>query len=527
MIDENIEQQLQAYLAHVVLPVELVASLDDSDASREMQALLQTICRLSSRITWRRGSADPRTPSFAIRRAGSGEEVRFAGLPSGHEFSSLVLALLQIGGHPPKAGEGALTQIRALDGELHFESYYSAACQNCPDVVQALNLMSAVNPAVSHTAIDGARFPEEVEARNVMAVPAVFLNGEPFDQGRMSLEQILARLAPDDDAPALEERPPFDVLVVGGGPAASAAAVYAARKGLRTGMAAERMGGQVLDTLGIENFVSTPYTEGPQLAAALESHVAQYDVDLMDGQRVEALVPADGGDGLHRVRVSGGTDLAARAVVVATGARWRALGVPGEAEYRNRGVAYCPHCDGPLFKGKRVAVVGGGNSGVEAAIDLAGLVAHVTLLELDPALRADDVLKRKLASLDNVTVLTSARTMEIHGDGQRVSGLSYEDVAAGTVERLALEGVFVQIGLVPNTEWLDGIVAVNGRGEIEVDEAGRTSIPGVFAAGDVTTTPYKQIVVAMGDGSKAALSAFDHLIRTPEPAAMAADGVPA
>ncbi len=518
MLEDNMKAQLRTYLEKIVMPIELVASLDDGDKSRELAGLLGEIAALSGQVSARFDGDADRRPSFLIRRTGSDVAVEFAGIPLGHEFSSLVLALLQVGGHPVKASEEVVNAIRSLEGEFRFETFFSLSCQNCPDVVQALNAMSVINPAIRHVAIDGALFQDEVEARQVMAVPMVFLNGEPFDQGRMSLEQILARLdtgSVERAAQQIDARTPFDVLVVGGGPAGAASAVYAARKGIRTGVAAERFGGQVLDTLGIENFISVPYTEGPKLSAALEEHVKHYDVDIMNLQRAAELVPAEERGGLHRVRLENGAALEARTVVLATGARWRQLGVPGESEYRNRGVAYCPHCDGPLFKGKRVAVIGGGNSGVEAAIDLAGIVSHVTVLEFDPVLRADAVLQRKLTSLPNVTVLTSAQTTGINGDGERVDGLTYVDRDSGAEHRVDLEGVFVQIGLVPNTEWLEGTLALSPRGEIEVDDRGRTSVPGVFAAGDVTTVPYKQIVIALGEGSKAALAAFDYLIRTP------------
>ncbi len=526
MLDDNLKTQLKTYLANISEPVELVASLGDDEQSRQLDGLLGEIAALCDRITLRHDGDDDRVPSFVIRRVGSPVEVRFAGVPLGHEFNSLVLALLQVGGHSPRVDPAVAERIRGLTGEYRFETYFSLSCQNCPDVVQALNLMSVLNPGIHHTAIDGAAFQQEVAAREIMAVPAVFLNGEPFDQGRMSLEQILDRLGgagAGNAAGALSRKEPFDVLVLGGGPAGAAAAVYAARKGIGTGLVAERFGGQVQDTLAIENLVSVPYTEGPRLARDLEEHVRRYDVDLMNGQRVERLLPAAQPGGLHELRFAGGGTLRTRAVIVATGARWRELGVPGEREYRNKGVAYCPHCDGPLFKGKRVAVIGGGNSGIEAAIDLAGLAAHVTVLEFDPKLRADEVLVEKLLSLPNVSVLTAAETTEIHGDGRKVEGLSYRDRNGGGLHRLALEGVFVQIGLVPNSEWLKGTVATTARGEVVVDERGATSVPGVFAAGDVTTVPYKQIVVAMGDGSRAALGAFDYLIRSAVPAPEAED----
>jgi NADH-dependent peroxiredoxin subunit F len=530
MLDDALKTQLKAYLERLARPVHLVASVDDGDKSRELLELLQDIAAQSDKVGIEvRRDDNERKPSFAVASPGHDIHLRFAGIPLGHEFTSLVLALLQAGGHPSKAAPELLEQVRHLrgdsaDGKLRFETYFSLSCQNCPDVVQALNLAAVLNPDIEHVAIDGALFQDEVEAREIMSVPAVFLNGEPFEQGRMSLEQIVARLdtgAGKREAAAIDAREPFDVLVVGGGPAGAAAAIYAARKGIRTGVAAERFGGQVLDTMAIENFVSVQATEGPKLAAQLEQHVRQYEVDIMNLQRAEALLPGD--DGITTVRLANGASLRGRSVILSTGARWRQMGVPGEDQYRNKGVAYCPHCDGPLFKGKRVAVIGGGNSGVEAAIDLAGLVRHVTLIEFDKQLRADEVLQRKLRSLGNVTVVTSGQTLEVLGDGNRVNALAYRDRVGGDTHRIELEGVFVQIGLLPNTEWLRGTVALSPRGEIEVDDAGRTSLPGVFAAGDATTTPYKQIVTAMGDGAKAALSAFDHLIRSTGPAAVDVD----
>ncbi len=523
MLDAALKGQLKAYLENLRQPIALEASLDDSPRSAEMLDLLEDIAGASDKVTLSRRE-DARTPSFAITRAAGDADVRFAGLPLGHEFTSLVLALLHVGGHPPKFDAEVLDQVRALDGDYRFETYFSQSCQNCPDVVQALNTMAALNPRISHTAIDGAFFQAEVEARQVMAVPTVLLNGEPFGQGRMTLEQILAKLdtgAAARDAEKIKAKDAFDVLVVGGGPAGAASAIYAARKGIRTGLAAERFGGQVLDTMAIENFISVPHTEGPKLAAGLEQHVKDYEVDVMNLQKAVGLVPATQPGGLIEVKLENGASLMSRTVILATGARWRQMNVPGEDDYRNKGVAYCPHCDGPLYKGKRVAVIGGGNSGVEAAIDLAGITAHVTLIEFDAALRADAVLQRKLASLPNVRVITSALTTEVNGDGAKVTGLRYKDRNSDAEHEVELEGIFVQIGLVPNTEWLKDSVALTPRGEIEVDFRGHTSVPGVFAAGDATTTPYKQIVIAMGEGSKAALSAFDYLIRQEPVPAMA------
>jgi alkyl hydroperoxide reductase subunit F len=519
MLDSNLKAQLRGYVERISLPVEILASLDDGDKSREMLELLTDIESVSEliKIDVSRDDAQMK-PSFALRRPGTEAQIRFAGLPMGHEFTSLVLALLQTGGHPPKADPAVLEQIRNLDGDYRFETFVSLTCQSCPDVVQALNLMAVLNPKVRHTMIDGAVFQDEVERRQVMAVPAVFLNGQPFAQGRMELKEIVAKLdagAAVREADALSAKAPFDILVVGGGPAGAAAAIYAARKGIRTGIAAERLGGQLLDTVGIENFISVKQTEGHTLASGLAQHVGTYDVDLMNLQRAEALIPGD----LIEVKLAGGGALKARSVVIATGARWREINVPGEREYRNRGVAYCPHCDGPLFKGKRVAVIGGGNSGVEAAIDLAGLVDHVWLIEYDTQLRADAVLNARLQSLSNVTIITGAQTTEVTGDGERVTGLIYKDRRSGALNTLNLAGVFVQIGLQPNTGWLKGTVKLSARGEVEVDARGQTSVPGVFAAGDCTVVPYKQIVIAVGEGAKASLSAFDHLIRAPLSAA--------
>jgi alkyl hydroperoxide reductase subunit F len=518
MLDANLKTQLKAYLERITQPVELIASLDDRPAAQEMRALLDDIASLSELVSVRTDGHDTRRPSFQITRAGQDMGVRFAAVPMGHEFTSLVLALLQAGGHPPKVEADVINQIRSLEGEYVFETYMSLTCHNCPDVVQALNLMAVVNPRVRHVAIDGGLFKDEVDARQIMAVPTVYLNGRPFGSGRMELAEILAKVdtgAAARDAARLADKAPFDVLIVGGGPAGAAAAIYAARKGIRTGIVAERFGGQTLDTLGIENFVSVKQTEGPKFAAALEAHVRTYDVDIMNGQRVAALEPAPQPGGDATVTLANGATLKSKTVILATGARWKNVNVPGEQQYRTKGVAYCPHCDGPLFKGKKVAVIGGGNSGVEAAIDLAGVVEHVTLIEFLDQLKADAVLVNKLKSLSNVTIHTNAQTTEITGDGQKVNGLRYKDRATGDEHHLELAGVFVQIGLVPNTEWLRGTVELSRYGEVLIDGKCATNVPGIFAAGDATTVPFKQIIIATGEGAKAALSAFDHLIRTP------------
>ena len=528
MLDEQLKTQLAAYLERVQQPFELVASLDDSETARDMRELLTTIQSLrSDKITLRTDGNDARKPSFSLQRVGPNTQLRFAGLPLGHEFTSLVLALLWTGGHPPKVEQDVIDSIKALDGDFNFEVYMSLTCHNCPDVVQALSLMAVVNPKIKTTVIEGGAFQQEVTDREIMAVPMVFLNGQVFGSGRMTIEEIVAKLDTGSaarEAAKLSAKDPYDVLIVGGGPAGAAAAVYAARKGIRTGVAAERFGGQVNDTLAIENYISVLETDGPKFAAALEAHTRAYGVDIMNLQRADKLIPAAQPGGLIEVQLANGGSLKAKTVILSTGARWRNVNVPGEAEYKNKGVAYCPHCDGPLFKGKRVSVIGGGNSGVEAAIDLAGVVAHVTLIEFADQLKADAVLVNKLKSLPNVTIHTNAQTTEITGADGKVNGLKYKDRATNVEHTVALEGVFVQIGLVPNTEWLKGTVELSRFGEIIVDSHGRTNIPGVFAAGDCTTVPFKQIVIAAGDGSKAALSAFDHLIRMPVVATGAPSG---
>ncbi len=524
MLDDALKAQLQQYLALLRQPIRLIASLDDSETGTDMKSLLETIVSLSDKVSLDTMGSDSRTPSFVVAREGEnvndGQGVRFAGLPLGHEFTSLVLALLWTGGHPPKVEPEVIDSIQALDpgaqGELNFEVYMSLSCHNCPDVVQALSLMAIFNPKVKTVVIEGGAFQKEVEERQIMAVPMVFLNGQVFGSGRMSVEEIVAKLdtgTAEREAAKLNAKEAYDVLIVGGGPAGAAAAVYAARKGIRVGVAAERFGGQTNDTMAIENYISVLETDGPKFAAALEAQVRQYGVDLMNLQRADKITPAAEAGGLVQVHMENGGTLQAKTVILSTGARWRNVNVPGEQAYKNKGVAYCPHCDGPLFKGKRTAVIGGGNSGIEAAIDLAGIVEHVTVIEFAEQLKADAVLVKKLNSLPNVTVHTNAQTTEITGDGSKVNGIRFKDRATGTEHHVELAGVFVQIGLVPNTEFLKGTVELSKFGEIVVDAKGHTNVPGVFAAGDCTTVPYKQIVIAAGEGSKAALSAFDHLIR--------------
>jgi alkyl hydroperoxide reductase subunit F len=517
MLDNNIKTQLKAYFEKIVSPIILTASLDGGDHSAQMLELLNEVAEQSDKITVLTNGTSQRIPSFTVGKADGEARITFAGLPMGHEMTSFILAILQASGYPPKVEQDVIEQIRGIDSKLKFQTFISLSCHNCPDVVQALNLMAALNPNVEHEMIDGALFQGLVDDYQIMAVPTVILNGEVFGQGRTTVEEIIAKLdanSPAKDAAKFNAKDAFDMLIVGGGPAGSAAAIYAARKGIRTGILAERFGGQVMDTLGIENFISVKETEGPKLVQALEQHVKSYEVEIMNLQRATALRKSD--DGLE-VELANGAVLKSKSVVISTGARWREMNVPGEQEYRNKGVAYCPHCDGPLFKGKRVAVIGGGNSGVEAAIDLAGIVSHVTLIEFDSKLRADAVLQAKMASLNNVTIIKSALTKKVLGDGSKVNGLIYQDRTTNVEHTVELEGIFVQIGLLPNTDWLKGTLELSKHGEVIIDAKGETSLPGVFAAGDCTTVPYKQIIIAMGEGAKASLGAFDYLIRSSVP----------
>ncbi|PAQ14080.1 alkyl hydroperoxide reductase subunit F [Bacillaceae bacterium SAOS 7] len=507
ILEADIKAQLEQYLQLMEGDVLLKVSAGTDDVSRDMVALVDELAAMSPNIKVEKASLE-RTPSFSVNRIGEDTGVTFAGIPLGHEFTSLVLALLQVSGRAPKVEQSVIDQVKKIEGNYHFESYISLSCHNCPDVVQALNLMTVLNPGITHTMIDGAAFKEEVESKDILAVPSVYLNGEAFSSGRMTLEEILAKMGEGPDASAFADKEPFDVLVVGGGPAGASAAVYAARKGIRTGIVAERFGGQIMDTMGIENFISVKYTEGPKLAASLEEHVKEYDVDIMNLQRAKRLEKKD----LIEIELENGAVLKSKAVILSTGARWRNVGVPGEQEFKNKGVAYCPHCDGPLFEGKHVAVIGGGNSGIEAAIDLAGIVKHVTVLEFMPELKADTVLQERLYSLPNVTVLKNVQTKEITGT-DKVNGISYIDRETEEVHHVELEGVFVQIGLVPNTDWLGDDIERTRMGELIVDKRGATNIPGVFAAGDCTDSAYKQIIISMGSGATAALGAFDYLIR--------------
>lgn len=508
MLDNQIKAQLQQYLSMLEGDLLIKVSVNDDKTSQEMLNLVEELEKMSPRITVQHALLE-RTPSFSINKVGEGESgITFAGLPLGHEFTSLVLALLQVSGRAPKIDATVVKRIQAIKQPLKFETYVSLTCHNCPDVVQALNIMAVLNPNISNVMIEGGAFQDEIKDRDIMAVPTVYLNGENFGGGRMELEDILTKLGEVSDGSEFADKEVFDVLVVGGGPAGSAAAIYSARKGIRTGIVAERFGGQVNDTLSIENIIGTKATEGPAFVSSLEAHVLDYDIDVMKSQRAAKIEKKD----LIEVTLENGAVLKGKTVILSTGARYRQLEVPGEEEFKNKGVAYCPHCDGPIFKGKDVAVIGGGNSGVEAAIDLAGIVNHVTLIQRNSELKADKVLQERVRSLKNVTVITNALTTEITGT-DKVNGLTYKDVVSGEEKHIELQGVFVQIGLLPNTEFLEGAVEMNAHGEIIIDKHGATNIPGIFAAGDCTDTVYKQIVISMGSGATAALGAFDYMIR--------------
>mgnify|MGYP001159197415 FL=1 len=508
VLDPEIKEQLSQYLQLLENDVLFKVHAGTDETSQKMLDFLNEIAEMSPKLSVERAEL-PRKPSFSVNRPGEDTGIVFAGIPLGHEFTSFVLAVLQVSGRPPKIDDSLKEQIKALSGKYHFETYVSLSCNNCPEVVQALNIMSVLNPGISHTMIDGAVFKDEVEEKDILAVPAVYLNGEFFSSGRQTIEDILTKLGSAPDATELSNKEPFDVLVIGGGPAGASAAIYSARKGIRTGIVVERFGGQVNDTLAIENFISIKRTEGPKLAASLEEHVREYNIDIIKSLQAKRLEKKGQ---MIEVELENGAVLKSKTVIIATGARWRNIGVPGEAEFKNKGVAYCPHCDGPLFEGKHVAVIGGGTSGVEAAIDLAGIAKHVTVLEFLEDLKADSVLQERLYSLPNVTVIKNAQTTEITGTN-KVTGLTYKDRATGVEHHIELDGVFVQIGLVPNTEWLGDAVKRNKFGEIIVDSRGATSLPGVFAAGDCTNSPYKQIIISMGSGATAALGAFDYLIR--------------
>lgn len=508
IFDENLTNQLNQYLALLESDLEIIYSLDASADSITVKKMLDELHSISKRIILKEGKLS-RSPSFTVAKVGEKARITFSGAPLGHEFTSLVLALLQVSGRAPKVDEAILTRVKNLKGKLDFTTYVSLTCHNCPDVVQALNLFAIVNPSITHTMVDGGVFKDEVEAKNIMGVPAIYLNDAFLGGGRHTIDEILDKLGSEEKLSELASKAPYDMLVIGGGPAGASAAVYGARKGIRVGLVADRFGGQVLDTVGVDNLIGTIHTEGSKIAQNLEAHCREYNVDIIKKEKVVALERHE----LIHVVLESGVTLKSKTVIVATGAKWRNTGAPGEIELQNKGVAYCPHCDGPLFKGKEVAVIGGGNSGIEAAIDLAGITKHVTVLEFMPDLKADMVLQNKLFSLPNVDVYKNVATTSINGT-DKVESISFKHRETGEEKTVLLQGIFVQIGLAPNTNFIGTTLERNRMGEIVIDGRGATSMEGVYAAGDCASTPYKQIVVAMGSGATAALSAFDYIVRT-------------
>ncbi|PIO79446.1 alkyl hydroperoxide reductase subunit F [Streptococcus parauberis] len=505
----DIKNQIKQYLDLLESDIVFQVNLGDDQNSKNVKEFLEEIANMSSKITIEEKSLT-RQPSFKIAQLDKESGVEFAGIPLGHEFTSFVLALLQVSGRPPKIEQELANQIKAIDKELHFETYVSLSCHNCPDVVQAFNIMSVLNPKISHTMIEGGMFQDEVKERGIMAVPTVYLDNQVFSSGRTTVEQLLEKITGPASADNFSEKGVYDVLVIGGGPAGNSSAIYAARKGLKTGLLAETFGGQVMETVGIENMIGTLYTEGPKLMAQIEEHTKSYNVDIIKVQLATAIAKKED---LIEVTLANGAVLQAKTAILALGAKWRNINVPGEDEFRNKGVTYCPHCDGPLFEGKDVAVIGGGNSGMEAALDLAGLCKQVTVLEFLPEVKADQVLQDRAAKTNNLTIITNAATKDIVGQ-DHVTGLNYTDRESQEEKHIDLEGVFVQIGLVPNTQWLkDSGIELTDRGEIVVDGHGSTNIPGIFAAGDCTNSIYKQIIISMGSGATAAIGAFDYLIR--------------
>ncbi len=517
-MSNEIIQTLKSYAASMQKDVTFVLPPGSHDKRPELEGFLSEIAETSIRISVEQREMTPplrSAVSFALEAGGEDTGIRFSGIPGGHEFSSLILAMLQSSGTALKLDESIASMVRNVKERLHFEVFVSLSCHNCPDVVQALNQFALLNPNITTEMIDGGLYPELVEERDIQGVPSVYLNGELFANGKVDAAQLLDKLLdlyPDialaSDAPAL---PLQDVTVIGGGPAGVSAAIYSARKGLKVTLIADRMGGQVKDTMGIENLISVPKTTGPELTGALMAHLSEYDVTIKEHLRVTGIEDGD----TKRLTLSSGEQIETRSLVIATGARWRELGVPGERENMGNGVAYCPHCDGPFFKGKDVAVIGGGNSGIEAALDLAGITRSVTVLEFLPELKADRVLVDQLEKRDNVRVLKNVATREIKASKGKVSTLEYRNRATDEIHNIELAGVFVQIGLVPNSQFVKELVEVTPYGEIVIDEKGQTSVPGIFACGDVTTVPYKQIVVATGEGAKAALAAFEYLMVNP------------
>lgn len=521
MLDAELKEQLKSVFAALENKIALVYAPSFHSDQQELVELLQGVASTSTHIEARLsapedGKQSP-TPQFYLEKNGTATGVKFTGIPGGHEFSSLVLAILNADGKGKMPDAMLIRRIKKLKGPISIQTYISLTCENCPDVVQALNQMALLHGHFKHEMIDGAYAQDEIEKLGIQGVPSLVVNSKMVHSGKISLLDLIAKLetlfgVSESEAAAVADMNlgHFDVVVVGGGPAGASAAIYSVRKGLKTALLAEKFGGQVQETKGIENLISVPYTEGPQLSANLNQHVAAYPIHVLEHRKVKTIQR----DGVKKIDLESGEYLTAEAIIVATGAKWRELGVPGEKEYLGRGVAFCPHCDGPFYKGKKIAVIGGGNSGVEAAIDLAGIVKEVVVFEFNPQLKADQILVNKLKSMPNVSIVTNAKTQQILGDGQKVNGIEYVDRATNQVKQMPLEGLFIQIGLLPNSGFLKGVVELSKFGEVIVDNKGHTSAPGIYAAGDVTTTPYKQIIIAMGEGAKAALAAFeDRMLR--------------
>jgi alkyl hydroperoxide reductase subunit F len=512
MLDNNIIDQLKNVFSVLESKIELVYNESSHKKQEELLELLQSVELTSDNISIRTSGIDHPYPHFGIYVNGTHNGITFSGIPGGHEFSSLVLAILNSDKKGKLPDEMILSRIKNLKGNIHLKTYISLACENCPDVVQAFNLMSVYKEDFSHEMIDGEFVQEEIDSLKIQGVPSVLDDKELIHSGKSTLVELLEKLetnyGKNSEITFNQELGKFDVVVIGGGPAGASSAIYTARKGLKTAVITDRVGGQVRDTKGIENLISVPYTEGPELSNALNKHMSEYDIKTLENRRVENI--ENGNE--KTLHLNSGEKIIAKSIIVATGAKWRELGVEGEKEYIGRGVAYCPHCDGPMFKGKTVSVIGGGNSGIEAAIDLANIVEKVIVVEFAPELKADKVLIQKLESLNNVSIIKNARTDKVIGDGDKVTALEYEDRDSGEINSLKVDGIFVQIGLVPNSHFLGDFVEKNKFGEIIVSDKCRTNVDKVYAAGDVTTVPYKQIIISMGEGAKAGLSAFEDLM---------------
>lgn len=508
MLDTTLKVQTQQYLELLEGPVQLAMHIDESEHGKELEAFVKEICSWSDKLSYTYDEMIPYVPAFRLDPAGNKGRVTFAGVPVGHEYNSFILALIQTSGRTPNLPENTIQVVRQVSQTIQLTTYVSLTCHNCPDVVQSLNSLAILNPNISHTMVNGAWFKEEVEAQSIMAVPAVYKDGEFFLSGKQTLTELLAALDIQEDEQVMTDTL-YDVLVVGGGPAGVSAALYTARKGVKTALVVKEFGGQINETLAIENIVGIPTVEGPALSTQFEQQIRSLDIDIIEGHFVQDIEQAEADEKV--IILDNKRQIKAKTIIVATGSHWRHLNVPGEQEFKNKGVAYCPHCDAPLFADKRVAVVGGGNSGVEAALDLAGIAKEVTLLQYNHELTADDILKQRVEQMSNVNVLTDAQTLSIDGE-THVTGLTYRDLEHKKEVSLELDGVFIQIGLMPNTAWVKDRLDLNERGEIKVDKTGATSVPGIFAAGDCTDSAYKQIVISMGSGATAAISAFNYLM---------------